>query len=241
MEKELGYIHNNIKLLRQRCGYTQQELADLCEFTRSKIAGYETNIQPSIIALLKLSEQFDVSIDIILKEDLSKWPEYKLRQLDYGSQSYAMGTHLRVLATTVDSESEENTEMVTEKVRAGYMQAYSDPDFIKNLPRLNLPMLSKNKKYRAFQVSGDSMLPIQNNDWVVCSYVENWLLLKDGQKYVVVTERDGVVLKTVYNKILEKDSFLLVSSNSIYKPYYLKSEEIREIWKMEWWFTNQIE
>jgi transcriptional regulator with XRE-family HTH domain len=234
-------IHNNLKILRKRIGYTQQELADICNISRSKIAGYELHTQPTIESLILLSDALAMPIDVMLKEDLSTWQEFKFKQYENLSGHYVTGSNLRVLATSVNEENEELAEMVPDKARAGYLQAYADPDFISNLPKINLPMMSKNKKYRAFQVSGDSMPPLKNDDWVVCSYVDNWLMLKDGDKYVFVTDREGIILKTAYKKTTEDKGFLMVSSNPFYKPFYLLPNEIREVWRVEWWFTNSID
>lgn len=233
------YIHNNIKILRQRRGLTQKELASQCGFTRSMIAGYESSIQPTITALLKLSEVLNTSIDLLLKQNLSEWTDVDFKKIENQPIQYASGEKTRILAISVNANNEDNCEMVPVKASAGYLQAYADPEFIKNLPGLNLPMLQKNKKHRAFQIQGDSMPPIHHNDWVIGSYVENWIMLKEGEKYIVVTQNEGIVLKTVYNKIAEKQAFLMVSSNPFYKPYYLPATEIMEVWKLEWWITHQ--
>jgi transcriptional regulator with XRE-family HTH domain len=232
-------IHTNIKLLRQRNGLTQKELAEKCSFTRSMIAGYESSIQPTLSALLKLSEVLHVSTDFLLKENMGAWTEVDFTHFDNRVLNYAKGEKTRILAISVSKENEDNCEMVPVKASAGYLQAYADPEFIKNLPNLNLPMLQKTKKHRAFQIQGDSMPPIHHNDWVIGSYVENWVMLKEGEKYIVITQNDGIVLKTVYNKLAEKQSLLMVSSNPYYKPYYLPASEIMEVWKLEWWITNQ--
>lgn len=240
MPKEQLFIHQNLKLLRNRSGFTQQEIANACNMSRSKIAGYETHIQPTLSALIILAEHFNVSTDILLKEDLTSWSEFRLGQLDKGIEKTMTGKDLRILATTVNSDNEDNTEMVPVKARAGYLSGYADPDFIKNLPQINLPMLPKGRKHRAFQISGDSMLPVADKDWVVCSYLENWLHLKDGERYIILTKDDGVVFKMAYNKMKDNKGLLLISSNPLYKPYFLPPEEIKEVWKFEWWITDVI-
>jgi transcriptional regulator with XRE-family HTH domain len=234
-------IHENIKIMRNRLGLTQKELATESGLTRSKIAAYETQTQPTLEALLLLSKTLGLSVDILLKEELATWPAYKFKQYENIEGHYVTGQNLRILATNVNEQNEELAEMVTEKARAGYLQAFADPEFIRELPHLNLPMMSKNKKYRAFQVSGDSMPPLKNNDWVVCSYIENWLMLKDGDKYVFITENEGIILKTAYKKTADNKGFLMVSSNPFYKPFYVLPKDIKEVWRVEWWFTNSID
>jgi transcriptional regulator with XRE-family HTH domain len=240
MSKEPIFIHQNLKLLRKRTGLTQLEVANACNMTRSKIAGYETHIQPTLVALIALADFYNVSTDILLKENLNAWSEFRLKDLDNGIDKSMSGKNLRILATTVNNDNENNTEMVPVKARAGYLLGYSDPDFMKNLPQINLPMLPKGKKHRAFQISGDSMLPVADKDWVVCSYFENWLHLKDGERYIILTKDDGIVFKMAYNKMKDNKGLLLISSNPLYKPYFLAPEEIKEVWKFEWWITDVI-
>lgn len=58
---------NRIKYLREEIGYTQQQLADKLESSKSVIGLYENETRkPSLEILVKLSEIFNCSIDYIL-------------------------------------------------------------------------------------------------------------------------------------------------------------------------------
>ena len=98
----------------------------------------------------------------------------QLRQLEHGQDVFITGQKLRVLATTVDRNNEENIELVPEKAKAGYARGFADPEFIGDLPVFRLPFLSSNKKYRTFQITGDSMLPIPDKSWVTGEFVQDW-------------------------------------------------------------------
>lgn len=225
------YIHQNLKILRKRKGRTQQEVADALNLSRSTLAGYELQIQPDIQTLIKFSEYYNVTIDTMVKTDLSKLSESKLRALDNSWDMYIEGNKLRVLATTVDKDNNDNIEVVAQRAKAGYLSGYADPDFIKDLPRAYLPFLDRNRKYRVFQVDGDSMLPIRDKSWVVGEYIDDWTNIKDGNLYIVLTENDGVVFKIAYNQIDKERKLLLCSSNPIYKPFGVPVEDVREVWK----------
>ena len=88
-------------------------------------------------------------MDTLVKIDLRKLGELQLRELEAGSDVFLKGSKIRVLATTVNIENEENIELVSEKAKAGYANGFSDPEFIKTLPAFQLPFLSKNKKYNS--------------------------------------------------------------------------------------------
>lgn len=231
------YFKENIKLLRKRKGRTQDEVAFSLEMKRSTLSGYENGVaQPNMNALMQFSEYYGVAIDTLVKVDLSSLSESQLSQLERGYDIYVKGSNLRVLATTVDQDNEENIELVNEKAKAGYAAGYADPDYIKVLPTFKLPFLSKQKKYRTFQISGDSMLPIKDGSYVTGEFVQDWNFVRSHHAYIIVTKEDGVVFKVLENKVEESGKFILHSLNPLYLPYEMAVTEIVEIWK----FVNYI-
>lgn len=233
----MSYFGTNIKLLRKRRGRTQEELAFALNMKRPTLSGYENGVaQPGLDALIVFSKHFNVSIDTLVKTDLSTLAESQLRQLERGYDVYLTGTKLRVLATTTDDKNEENIEVVSETAKAGYRTGFADPEFIKVLPTFQMPFLSKQKKYRSFQVSGDSMLPIPEGSWVVCEFLQNWNLIQDRHAYVIHTLDDGLVFKVVENLIKSEGRLRLHSLNPLYEPYEVHVNDIREVWK----FVNYI-
>lgn len=233
----MSYFGNNIKLLRKRKKRSQEEMADALEIKRSSLSGYENGVaEPNYTTLIKLSQYFNLSIDKLLTVDLSSISISQLEELEKGYDIDLTGNRLRVLATTIDSDNEENIELVSVEAKAGYTAGYADPDFIKVLPTFNLPFLSKEKKYRAFPISGDSMPPVSDGAWVTGEYVENWHSIKNGYPYIIITKDDGVVFKRVENNIQEDRSLLLCSTNPVYEPYKIDVKEVLEVWK----FVNYI-
>ena len=235
------FFKENIKLLRKRKGRTQDDAAFSLEIKRSTLSGYENGVaQPNMNALMQFSEYYGVAIDTLVKVDLSSLSESQLSQLERGYDIYIKGSNLRVLATTVDQDNEENIELVNEKAKAGYAAGYADPDYIKILPTFKLPFLSKQKKYRTFQISGDSMLPIQDGSYVTGEFVQDWNFVRSHHAYIVLTKEDGVVFKVLENKIKESGKFILHSLNPLYLPYELPVAEIREIWKFVNYISSEI-
>lgn len=231
------YLKENLKLLRKRRKRSQEDVAKSLMLTRSAYNSYENGVaEPGIQVLIRLSQFYQVNIDKMLKNDLGKLSEMYLSQLEKGFDLDLTGTRLRVLATTVNSENEENIELVPLKAKAGYATGYADPDYIKSLPAFNLPFLSANRKYRSFPILGDSMPPVSDGAFVTGEYIQDWNMVRNGSPYVVITHDDGIVFKVLYNRIEEDGTFLLCSTNSTYNPYTVKVSEILEIWK----FVNYI-
>lgn len=231
------HFSSNIKLLRNRKGRTQDDVSSFLNMKRSTLSGYENEVaEPNFEALLIFSKYFHVSIDTLIKVDLSKLSESILSQIEQGYDAYVSGGKLRVLATTVDAGNNENIELVPEKAKAGYKRGFADPEFVAELPVFQLPFLSNDRKYRTFQISGDSMMPIPHGSWITAEFVQNWNYIKTGFACIILTMDDGLVFKIAENYIKRNKTFKLHSLNKMYKPFNIHVNAIREIWK----FVNYI-
>lgn len=232
---------SNIKLLRKRRKRTQDDVAIALKMKRSTLSGYENEVaQPALEALVALSRYYAVSVDTLLKVDLSKLSESELSQLERGYDVFITGSKLRILTTTVDSENNENIEVVNHKASAGYRTGFADPEYIKVLPTFHMPFLSKEKKYRTFQISGDSMLPIPDGSWVTGEFVQNWNLIRDNIPYIILTLDDGILFKVVHNDIKKRGKLKLISLNTAYEPYDVDVKDVREVWKFVHYITNEM-
>lgn len=234
------YLSTNLKFLRERKGVSQTDLAKTLELSRTTLIGYEKGVQPPFAKLIRIAEYFKVSLDALVRYNLTKLSKFQLSEIERGMDVDVTGQKLRVLTTTTDKDGNENIEMVATKAQAGYANGYGDPDFVEKLPKFQLPFLSKEKTYRCFQIQGDSMLPIPENAWVTGSYIQDWNGIKNGTPCIVVTKDDGVVFKLVYPNLKEEKSFQLVSSNRIYEPYSISAEEVLEIWQFETWNSFEV-
>lgn len=235
------YFSSNIKFLRKRKGRTQDDVAFALKMKRSTVSGYENEVSlPTIQALLAFSKYYGVAVDTLLKIDLRTLTESQLSQLERGGDVYLKGSNLRVLATTVDKNNDENIELVSEKAKAGYTTGFADPEFIKDLPVFHLPFLSRQKKYRTFQLSGDSMLPIPDGSFVTGEFVQDWNTLITGHGYIILTIDEGIVFKIVENLLETEHMLRLFSLNPIYEPFEVHVNEIKEIWKFVNYISSEI-
>lgn len=218
----MANISSNLKYLRKKKGLTQQQFADTLEIKRSLVGAYEEDrAEPKYELLKKFAAFYELSMDELINDKIDdKWkPKPK-----------SDPANVRVLSISVDNQDRENIELVPVKASAGYMNGYGDPEFISALPKFQLPMF-KQGTYRAFEIKGDSMLPLQSGTIVVGEYLENWTDLKLGETYVIISKSDGVVYKRAGNKFKENRLLKLVSDNPVYEPYNIPAEEILEIWK----------
>jgi transcriptional regulator with XRE-family HTH domain len=235
------YFAHNIKLLRKRRNRTQDELAHILGMKRSTLSGYENEVaEPGIQALMSFSKYFGVAVDTLIRINLDNLSESQLSELERGNDIYLRGSKLRVLATTVDEENEENIELVNEKAKAGYTNGFADPEFIQQLPTFQLPFLSPSKKYRTFQLSGDSMLPIPDKAWVTGVFLQDWNEIITGEAYVVLTLDEGIVFKIAENLLEKEHKLTLFSLNPVYEPFDVNVNEIKEVWRFINYISSEI-
>lgn len=237
----MNNFSSNIKLLRKRRGRTQDDVSFILGMKRSTLSGYENEVaQPGVDVLLAFSKYFGISIDTLLKVDLSKLSQSELSQLEKGYDVFITGSKIRILATTVDNQNNENIEVVNQKAIAGYRAGFADPDYISILPTFHMPFLSKEKKYRTFQISGDSMLPIPDGSWVTGEFIQNWNLIRDGHPYIILTLDDGILFKVVTNRIKQFGWLTLNSLNPLYDSYDIDIKDVREVWKFVHYISSAV-
>lgn len=235
------YFTSNIKFLRKRRGRTQDDVAVALNLKRSTLSGYENGVaQPGIDVLVAFSGYYSISVDTLIKIDITRLSESQLGELERGYDAYVKGSNLRVLTTTVDNGNRENIELVTEKAKAGYTTGYADPEYIGELPVFRLPFLSDKRKYRTFQLKGDSMLPIPEGSWVTGEFVQDWMEIISGKAYIVFTMNDGIVFKIVENNITGSGRLILYSLNPVYEPYEVHISDVKEIWKFVNYISSEI-
>ena len=98
----------------------------------------------------------------------------------------------------------------------------------------------KQGTYRAFEIKGDSMLPLVSGTIIIGEYVENWADVKGGETYVIISKSDGVVYKRVGGKFRENKKLKLISDNPVYEPYEINAEDVLEIWKAKGYISTQL-
>lgn len=227
----MSIISSNIKYLRKKKGLTQQQFADQIGVKRSLVGAYEEQrAEPKYDLLKIIALFFEVSIDEFINETIDdKWvPKPK------GDQA-----NLRVLSISVDKDENENIELVPLKASAGYLNGYADPEYVAQLPKFYLPMF-KQGTYRAFEIKGDSMLPLASGTIIIGEYVENWADVKQGDTYVIISKNDGVVYKRIGNKFKENKKLKLISDNPVYEPYEINGEDVIEVWKAKGYISTQL-
>jgi len=227
----------NLKFLRKKIGLTQAQLAEKLNIKRSLIGAYEEGrAEPKLSTLVNIAQLFQVTLDQLITQELGK----SNLELVKDTSNVSENGKLRVLAITVDQDNRENIELVPYKASAGYLNGYADPEFIQELPKFRLPMLNTIGTHRAFEIKGDSMLPIASGTVIIGKFIDDWSAIKDGTPCILVSQQEGVVFKRVYNKIKTETILRLHSDNPVFEPYELPVENIYEIWEAKAYISNSF-
>ena len=238
----MSFFANNIKLLRQRKHLSQDAVAKELDLTRSSLSGYENSTaQAPYEVLIRLSSFYNISIDVILKKDVSKIPDRDLFNMEQNDNYDIYGAQLRTLVTSSTDNTKPNSELVPIQVIGVYSTNYNDPDFIKDLPLMKLPFLADSKKYRAFPITDESMTPIIKGSYVVTEYFADWSNIEDGGYYIIVSETKGVLFKQIFNNKPDEKSIQLCSNDLTFEPFDIEITEIKEVWKFVSYISNTLQ
>lgn len=213
----MSTANKNMKYLRKLRGWTQEEFAQKLRIKRSLLGAYEEErAEPRIEVLEIIADMFKLTLDDLLRKDLSE----------------SKGSYLSKRRAQKMAAGRGDIPFVPVKAAAGYLAGYSDPEFIDELNTFTLPMLAGGD-YRAFEIVGDSMMPTPSGSVIVGERVSSLEELKNSNTYIVVSKTEGIVYKRVMKNNRQKNKYTLVSDNPAYQPYTVNAEDIVEVWQAQ--------
>ncbi len=213
----MSVANKNLKYLRKLRSWTQEEFANKLRIKRSLLGAYEEErADPRIDVLEVIADMFKLSLDDLLRKDLSD-----------NKGSYLSKRRAQKLAI-----GRGDITFVPVKAAAGYLAGFADPEFIDELNTFTLPMLAGGD-YRAFEIIGDSMMPTPSGSIIVGEKIENLEDVKTSNTYIVVSKTEGIVYKRLLKNNRLKNKFTLVSDNPAYQPYTVNAEDIVEVWQAQ--------
>ncbi|MDR6372147.1 transcriptional regulator with XRE-family HTH domain [Chryseobacterium bernardetii] len=215
----MSIFSENIRFLRDQKKISQAKISADLTITRERYAKYEDGrSEPPIEILLRISKYHKVSIDLLVSIDIRKFPLDDIVRLP--------GNKI-ILPVVVDSNGANFIEIVPQKASMGYLNGYSDPEYMENLQKMQLPFL-KNGKFRAFLADGDSMPPFADQSIIIGEYVERPEDLKAKKEYIFVTT-EGITYKTFVKR--NSRTITVAADNMFYEPYDIFLKDVVEIWR----------
>jgi transcriptional regulator with XRE-family HTH domain len=127
-------------------------------------------------------------------------------------------------------------EWVRKSDIAEYLSSYAYADYLKQLPSFQLPLLPQGK-YRAFEAGTDFVYP---GAVIVAQFVNNWYDIKDGQQYVIVIHKQGVLYRRIYNQVKIKGTLLLSADNPTISTSEVSIKEVLEVWEAKIFISTTL-
>lgn len=202
--------------------------------SEANIRNYRTKIIPKVDFLVRLCNELEISFDWLFNDEGEKEKYKRPRRLNQPST----GLITSLGAPSVVTVNENDKELITivpAKAAAGYLNGYSDPEFIESLPTIRLPGYSK-LTHRGFEIRGHSMGVIHHGAIAIGRWEESLNNIRDRRIYIVVTKTDGIVMKRVLNRISEAGKLVLISDNQNkrdYPNYSIDPEDVIELWNLK--------
>lgn len=224
----------NVKELREKLGYSQQELADKTGIPKDRIAKWEQGKgQPKVKDSNTLSKLFE---ELFPRETPASDK----------SQPYGLPEGVELIETNAEAKSflekrraQKNSHstfmapLVPAKAQAGYIKSHDQITFLDTLEKYALPpgVDYRGAIWRYFEIEGDSMEPtFHNRDVVLASMVPqmDWPEIRNFYIYIILTETN-LFIKRLFRKTAK--SWVMISDNEKeYGQVLLPVEEIKELW-----------
>lgn len=116
---------------------------------------------------------------------------------------------------------------VPTKLLPDYYASFEENSFIQSLPRIQISLLDRGKRYRAFEATPEMGF---QQAILVGEYVRNWYRISDLTPCLLLTQRYGLVYAQIKNHLRDKQAFYLADGH--YQGTSLQLKEIFEIWQV---------
>lgn len=248
----MSFIGKNIKKIRTVKKLSQAQFAELFKLARPSVGAYEEGrTEPKIDTIIAMANHFGLSIDALLRKELTVNELYSLDilkgEFDPTQLPPALGKSVKPAAPekaqpVIPQPVDTGVPLVSREISLEYIVNLGHKDFISKLPRIALPHEPKSHQ-RAFAHSGQEMYHndcgIRQDDVLLCNFQakEKAARLKAGNVYVFVTPRRIISrrLAGVSNNSIE-----LKADNPAFDNILLPREEILEIWEAVGYWSEHL-
>ncbi len=218
----MDYLAKNLRFLRKRKPVTQEEMAAALMLKKSTYASYENDEgnTPPAKTLYAIAKYFDVPMESLFDID------YRMLK---DQDTLKISSNEIYFPVSVSLEGSELIDVVpsTHQAQAGYLQDYSDPSYIQSLPKISWDLGAyESGTKRIFQISGDSMLPIPSQSYVL-AVKKAYEDIIEKQPFIIVTKHD-ILFKRLQK---EGNGLVLISDNASYPAQKIGANEVRQYWK----------
>lgn len=248
------YFSKNLSFLRGRDKLSMAEMGQIIGMSKSIIGNYEKGTaEPSASTVLKIVQHFGLTLQDLMKTDLSKVKEYAHPNahpnahliVNDGREKYIK--KVGITEKVIDTSGHQLVPITDIQAAAGtgFINAeHWDETDVLRLP----PKMIKGANHLCIRIKGISMAPtLQDGGYVIVRLLDKseWLNMPTDRIYVVVDKEGQTYLKRIKNRFSgQKGGFIVLSSDNPDKMshpnFNLHPNEIGFIWYVEWYFTAKM-
>lgn len=236
----MSTINFRIKQLVEHFAHgNNSEFGKLIDVNEANVRNYINGTEPKFNIIERIAKKFEISFEWLLLGIEPMLANKNLVKIQNTPQSFENRVPQVI---TVDSHNEDNIVLVPVKARAGYLNGYYKPEFIRTLPSYRLPAIN-NGIFRMFEVKGQSMgNTLPSKSIAVGEWVDNWVNnIKDGRIYIIIYDdgdkmEDGILIKRCLNRIKKYNNLVCKSDNldkASYPNISIDPEHIKEVWELK--------
>ena len=232
--KNLSFIGRNIKKIRQVKKISQAEFAGLFHLSRPSIGAYEEGrSEPKIETLILIATYFKLSIDLLLKRELSTSEIFSLdtikKKLD---KAHNVGHNSSIITTA---------SLVSQDQFLNYIVHHKNNDFIDKLPKIGIPMKASSYLI-CFEMVGSEMVfqqqGLHHGDLLIGKLVPHTNLEKIIGQVLCLVTNSGILTKRLDS--VDSKHLQLKSDDTNYPTEGLLLENIIQIWQILGVFSQKI-
>jgi transcriptional regulator with XRE-family HTH domain len=244
----LSIFAQNFRFLREEKGISQTEMGDELGFSRASVDAYEDDrAMPPYPKLKTIADYFNLAIEEITEEELWNSPlEKEIQRVQKENEDIEekIGEELRLHLKSLNIEIEDEGD-VNQEIRSEFRIPIIEKKFFDKYIKNSWPSISdsfkkivfqmpEKKQYRAFEAGEDFPM---NNSVLIGTQLKNLETIKDSERYLIVSERLGLLYRRVFNQIKSKGVLILSGEVAGIELSEIHSSEIKEIWKIEAFYS----
>ncbi|AHM61694.1 putative prophage LambdaCh01, repressor protein [Flammeovirgaceae bacterium 311] len=250
----MSYIGRNIKRIRAVKKLSQAAFAELFDLARPSVGAYEEGrSEPKIDTIITIAQHFGLSIDALLRKELTVNELYSLDilkgEFDPTQLPPALGKSSKYeQEQTASPDKISRTQggglaFVSKAMRLEYIVNLNNRDFHSRLPKVALPEALQDKT-RAFEHSGGEMLTdgggLKDGDILTAipAQKEKPARLHEGCIYIVVTAKELLIRRL--KKAAEKE-LVFEADNPTVGTVAVIPEELLELWEVKGCWSTQLQ
>ncbi len=208
---------------------SQADFAALFNLARPSVGAYEEGrAEPKIETIIQIAAQFGIGIDMLLTKNITINELYHIDKFEK-----------EVVVKQDTTKKGFGLSLVKKEHFAQYMSQFHNQEFIRQLPKINLPN-SEDSNFRAFEVTSSEMQigsgGLHPGD-VIVAKITDLQRVVPSQVYLTFTS-----IHHYLRRFDQKNENLLLfeADNNDYNPIRLSPEEITEIWQVKAFYSTQL-